>query len=237
MKIVELHDTSYYMGNRIIIDKVNFSLSTGKIVSIIGPNGSGKSTIAKLICQIKLPTDGKITRKNNLTIAYVPQKFSVDKFFPINLEYFLQINQLSAQKCNKLLTEFNLEDKLKSQLSNLSGGEMQRLLLVLALSSQSDLLLLDEPTQYLDIDGQVKLYKIIEEHAKLRNQAVLIISHDLYMVMKSSDHVICLNQHICCQGTAGDVQSNTKFHNLYGNTVLDFITPYTHHHNHTHGSV
>ena len=235
MNIVELKNVSYRRNNQVILDKVNVAITKGNIISIIGPNGSGKSSIAKLICRIWTPTSGKINSSKNIKIGYVPQKFAIDKFFPINVEYFLKINNLSESSYRPLLLIFNLERKLDTQLSSLSGGEMQRLLLVTALACNPDLLVLDEPTQYLDIDGQIELYKIIEDFARNRNISVLMISHDLYMVMKSSDHVICLNHHICCEGSAGDVQANSNFHHLYGNKLFDFIAPYAHHHTHTHG--
>ena len=236
MSILAFHDVNLVKNGQNILESINFSISPGQIISIIGPNGSGKSTIAKLICNIKNPTSGKISKKKDLRIGYVPQTFSIDKFFRIDVAYFLQINNAGKQHSyDHLLKIFNLENKLRTQLTNLSGGEMQRLLLITAFANNPDLLILDEPTQFLDIDGQVELYKIIEDYAKNHNVAILMISHDLYMVMKSSHHVICLHHHICCQGSAQTLQADSKFQNLYGKQLLDFVAPYAHHHNHKHG--
>jgi len=235
MNILEISHLKHLNEDQVILENINLKIERGKIFSIIGPNGSGKSTIAKIICEIIKPTSGKIKKKRSLKIGYVPQQFHIDKFMPISAEYFFNINGLTKSDYLPLISKFRLAKKMHRNLSQLSGGELQRILLVNAFASNPDLLVLDEPTQYLDIDGQIELYKIIEEYANLHKTAVLIISHDLHMVMKSSDHVICLNRHICCEGSAADVQVNEDFNKLFGNQLLSLVVPYQHHHNHKHG--
>ena len=175
IKILEISGLRYQGEDQVILENINLKIERGKIVSIIGPNGSGKSTIAKIICEIIKPTSGKIKKKNLLKVGYVPQQFHIDKFMPISAEYFFQINGLTEKEYKPLVTKFRLTKKMHSNLSQLSGGELQRILLVNAFASYPDLLVLDEPTQYLDIDGQLELYRIIEEYAKQYQISVLII--------------------------------------------------------------
>lgn len=234
MKILKISHLIYRADEQVIIKDINLEIAPGKIISIIGPNGSGKSTIAKIICNIIKPTSGTIIKKRNLKISYVPQQFIADKFMPMTVKYFFEINNLHFKHYAKLAEQFNLVKKLDYKISRLSGGELQRMLLVSALASYPELLVLDEPTQYLDIDGQMKLYGIIEEYTKQYKTAVLVISHDLHMVMKSSDHVICLNHHICCEGNGANLQANSDFNKLFGKQLSSLVTPYQHHHDHKH---
>jgi zinc transport system ATP-binding protein len=234
MKILEISHLEYSADEQVIVEDINLTVEQGKIVSIIGPNGSGKSTIAKIICNILNPSSGKIIKKKNLQIGYVPQQFFADKFMPMTVQYFFEINDLTKKNYSPLAEKFKLSKKMESKISKLSGGELQRMLLVSALASYPDLLVLDEPTQYLDIDGQIELYRIIEEYTKQHKTAVLVISHDLHMVMKSSDHVICLNRHICCEGNAAELHTNSDFNKLFGNQLSSLVAPYQHHHDHKH---
>ena len=111
---------------------------------------------------------------------------------------------------------------------------MQKVLLAKALLGKPNLLILDEPSQGIDINGQLELYKLIDKLCKEKNMSMLIISHDLFMVMKSTNHVICLNQHICCEGTAAFVNQQENFQKLFGRDALNTFSIYEHHHDHSH---
>jgi zinc transport system ATP-binding protein len=234
MRILEINNLKYLANAQVVVDDVSLSIEAGKIISIIGPNGSGKSTIAKIICNIIKPFSGTLIKMPNLKIGYVPQQFFVDQFMPMTVQYFLEINRLSTEHFLALAAIFKISHKMQHKISALSGGELQRMLLVAAFASCPDLLVLDEPTQYLDIDGQIELYRIIEQYIKQYNTAALVISHDLHMVMKSSDHVICLNHHICCQGSVADLRTSKDFNKLFGSQLSNIMGLYQHHHDHKH---
>ena len=123
---------------------------------------------------------------------------------------------------------------LTTSIHALSGGEMQRVLIARALLVQPELLVLDEPAQGVDVTGQAELYALIAKLSRARNMAVLMVSHDLHLVMSATDHVICLNHHICCEGHPHSVQDDPAFTALFGKRVADELAIYTHHHDHTH---
>lgn len=123
---------------------------------------------------------------------------------------------------------------MQSSMHRLSGGELQRVLFARALLNKPKLLVLDEPVQGVDINGQVELYNLINSSKQMFDCAVLMVSHDLHLVMANTDHVICINQHICCQGSADSVANDPDFISHFGTQYADNFALYTHHHDHHH---
>lgn len=234
-ELVTMKAVSFALSQQQIIDRVNLTLPAGKIVSIIGPNGAGKTTLIKLVVGLLTPSAGRIHRVNNLRVGYMPQRLQIDPIFPITVKRFLQLGQKNAQ-LEEVLAEIAIKKSmLNSQLSMISGGELQRVLLARALLRRPQLLVLDEPAQGIDLMGQSELYSLI---ARIRDQhqcAILLVSHDLNVVMAQTDTVVCLNQHICCVGHPEKVSRDPAFQALFGKVAAS-LAFYTHHHDHQHDS-
>ena len=236
-QILKIANLSVTIEGKQILDNVSFNLFKGKIVTIIGPNGSGKSTLARCILKLIEPSSGEIWVKKDIKLGYTPQKISLNPNLPINVLGFLKLeikNKISNELFEKVISETGIDAILLLPLQKISGGEMQKVLLARALLGEPDLLILDEPAQGIDITGQLEFYKLIDKLRQEKNISILIISHDLFMVMKSTDYVICLNHHICCQGTANFVNQQKDFHKLFGHEALSAFSVYEHHHDHDH---
>lgn len=219
-----------------ILKDVSFSIEAGGITTILGPNGAGKSTLLRLILGLLKPTKGKITQVPGLKIGYMPQKLKLNQTLPLTVHRFLSLTTNPFWTPQTILEKVRGEKLLDRPLIHLSGGEMQRVMLAKALMAKPTMLILDEPTQALDIQGQLHFYEMIGQLQKTENLTVLLVSHDLYMVMGTSDHVICLNGHICCEGHPEMVQQNAAYQHLFPHgRTFQTIAPYAHHHDHTHG--
>lgn len=227
--LLNLEAVSKTFANRYVLDKISMSISQGEITTVIGPNGAGKSTLLKIILGLIAPDNGTIERSTELRIGYMPQKLYVDPTLPLTTHRFLRLADVSASACDEALTLTGISDLKNNSFQSLSGGEIQRVLLARAILRRPNLLVLDEPVQGVDINGQNELYRIITNLKETLNCGVVLVSHDLHLVMSDSDHVICLNQHICCQGKPEKVTQDPAYINIFGNTSV-----YNHHHNHQH---
>lgn len=232
--ILSLKDISFSLGEQNILQKVSFELSEQEILTIIGPNGAGKSTLVKIIAGLVKPTSGSIQKSSTLKIGYVPQKLKLDQSLPMKVSRFLSLANISRIKRSEIAILMGIEKLMSKQIHQLSGGELQRVLLARALSIEPQLLLLDEPLQGIDVNGQVELYRLIGQVRNDFSCAVLMVSHDLHLVMAQSDSVICLNQHICCHGVPESVSQHPEYLKLFGKQAAHEIAVYTHHHDHHH---
>ncbi len=234
MPLIQANDLCVHFGDRQVLNHVNTSLHTGEIVTVIGPNGAGKSTLAKTLLGLVAPTHGSVTRQNKLRIGYMPQKLHVDVSLPITVERFIRLGGGNRSEALQAMEHAGINHLSKAQVAELSGGETQRLLLARALIRKPQLLVLDEPEQGMDVTGQSALYKLIAELRDELNCGVLLISHELHLVMASTDRVICLNQHICCQGEPKHIQTNPAYLELFGAPAESGLALYTHQHDHAH---
>lgn len=215
-----------------ILTNISFDLPLNKITTLIGPNGAGKTTLLKIILGFLKPTSGAVVAKGPLSIGYMPQKIVLNQTLPLTVEDFLTLCDDHAFEELKVFSPHLKVQKLrKKSLHHLSGGELQRVLLAQALLKKPTLLILDEPAQGVDVMGQAHLYEIITKAKEELNCSVLLVSHDLHVVMAKSDHVICLNGHVCCQGCPQTVQKDQAYQSLFS-----VFTPYHHHHDHHHDS-
>ena len=205
-----------------------------EIVTIVGPNGSGKTTLFKAIIGSVPFSKGKISIKPNLRIGYVPQQLKVDQTLPITVERFLKLATRNNNDIEKMIAFFGSENIFREQINSLSGGQMQRVLLARALVNEPEILLLDEATRGLDQPGIAAFYRKIENISKETNCAILMISHDLHVVMSASDRVICVNGHICCQGTPENVATSPEYQTLFGSNIDGSFALYRHKHDHNH---
>ena len=218
-----------------VLHDVSVALHPGEIVTILGPNGSGKSTLLRALLGIVTPFAGRVLRAPGLRIGYVPQKLAVDRAMPMTARRFLSLPQAVPEgQALAALARVGLEGLGGRQMAALSGGQFQRLLLARALLTAPQLLILDEPTQGLDQPGEAAFYRLIEEVRRETGAAVLMVSHDLHVVMAASDRVICLNRHVCCEGTPRVVSNAPEYLALFGLGTQGALALYQHVHDHSH---
>ena len=235
--LIKISNLEVKYGSKFVLKNMNLSLKAGEIVTIVGPNGSGKTTLFKAIIGTVPLSKGTIEINPNLRIGYVPQQLKIDQTLPITVERFLKLSNINFEKSlDKTELILGSKDLLDVQINSLSGGEMQRVLLARALINDPQVLLLDEATRGLDQPGVAAFYRKIENIRKSTNCAILMISHDLHVVMSSSDRVICVNGHICCQGTPEIVATSPEYQALFGGDVDGTFALYRHHHDHNHDS-
>ena len=221
-----------FYGAREVLHEVSFSIAPREIITIVGPNGAGKTTLLKCLLGLESLDHGAILRAPDLRIGYVPQQFKPEASMPLNVRSFLA---LYAPINMSLAEKLQVNHLLDQRLTSLSGGELRRVLLLRALLRAPQLLVLDEPTAGVDVAGQGELYRLLKKLSEELDFAVLMVSHDLYVVMASTERVICLNQHICCEGTPEAVGGDASFRALFGDQLANQVALYHHHHSHTHG--
>lgn len=233
--LISLDKVSVEINHQKILYDISLVIHLNQIITLLGPNGAGKSTLVKVILGLLPYTSGTVTRTPNLTIGYVPQSINLNSTLPITVKRFMQLNrQLTNEDMINTLSMVEAEYLINKSMHKLSGGELQRVLLAQALAKRPQLLILDEPTQGVDVNGQVLLYDLIVDAKKHFNCGVLMVSHDLHLVMAKTDEVICLNHHICCSGTPANVSNAPEFISLFGQHDTSPIAVYKHHHNHQH---
>jgi len=229
--LITLNNISLSHNGKNVLDDVSFKLHKGEFVTLIGPNGAGKSSLIKILLGVIKQDSGDITYTNNIRLGYTPQTFSANPFIPISVKDFLTLNQkLDSEFMLQTFELTGIKELLKLPLKNLSGGELQKVLLTRALLNKPNVLILDEPAQNLDIDGQMQLYKLIQDIHQQQNCAVLMVSHDLHRVMKESTQVLCLYHHICCEGLPESILKDEKFNDLFADQINDLMATYEHHH-------
>ncbi|MEB8386523.1 metal ABC transporter ATP-binding protein [Rhodobacteraceae bacterium KMM 6894] len=235
MSLVTVENISAGYGAHTVLHNVSLTVEPGEIVTIVGPNGSGKTTLLRALIGAARLTSGRITQKPGLRIGYVPQKLHIDPTLPMTVERFLRLpRNIPRAACRPALERAGVPDLSGHQMSALSGGQMQRVLLARALINDPELLLLDEATQGLDQPGSAAFYRQIEEVRKTTGCAVLMISHELHVVMSASDRVICLNGHVCCEGTPEIVSAAPEYRALFGTGTGGALALYRHDHDHNH---
>ncbi len=221
-----------------VLTGINLHVSPREIVTLIGPNGAGKTTLVRIILGLQQLSSGQRVVKKGLRIGYMPQKLHIDDTMPLTVNRFLRLTGCRLTAVNDALGRTGVARVLHSPLQSLSGGELQRVLLARALLHKPHLLVLDEPVQGVDVTGQKELYQLItdirDESKEQENCAVLMVSHDLHVVMASTDKVVCINRHVCCYGHPQQVRQDPAYLQLFGRES-DELAVYTHHHDHQHG--
>ena len=222
--------------HKTVLDDISLTLTAGQIMTLIGPNGCGKSTLIRVLLGLEQADSGTVSLSPRLRIGYMPQRLSLDQRMPLTVSGFLQLARgAKAAGISRWLQRLNISALAEQSVHNLSGGEWQRVLLARALLNQPDLLVLDEPVQGVDVQGQMELYQLIPQLRDELGCAVLMVSHDLHLVMAATDEVLCLNGHVCCSGHPDQVSVDPAYLQLFG--VRPGTTPlahYTHHHDHQH---
>ncbi|WP_424979506.1 zinc ABC transporter ATP-binding protein ZnuC [Leisingera sp. S232] len=233
--LLSLDGLSVAHGGNTVLSSVSLSIQAGEIVTVVGPNGSGKSTLLRSVIGALKPSRGTVTRAPGLRIGYVPQKLHIDPTLPLTVRRFLSLPvRVSDARAAEALEQAGAGNLAARQMSGLSGGQFQRVLLARALLCNPQLLILDEATQGLDQPGSAALYQRIEKVRQELGCAVLMVSHELHVVMAASDRVICLNGHICCEGAPEHVASAPEYRALFGSGTQGALALYRHEHNHSH---
>ncbi len=233
--LVRLSQVNVRFGQDRVLNNINLNLHDNCITTLIGPNGAGKTTLVKVILGLVQPNNGNIWRESGLRIGYMPQKLHIDRTLPLTVARFMRTpTRVPVAAMREALAAVGAGHLLDKSIHDLSGGETQRVLLARALLRDPQLLVLDEPVQGVDLNGQIELYRLITSIREQRHCGVLMISHDLHLVMASTDHVVCLNHHVCCSGHPEAVSNDPSFLELFGPAQASTLALYNHHHNHRH---
>ncbi len=233
--LIEAEGLSVAYAGGVALDRVSLSVAQGEIVTIVGPNGSGKSTLLRALVGAVRPSAGRIRRAPGLRIGYAPQRLHLDPTLPMTALRFLSLPERRPRAAAEAALETVGAGGLgEMQMSALSGGQAQRVLLARALLAEADILMLDEPTQGLDQPGAAEFYRLVERLRAETGAAVLMVSHDLHVVMSASDRVICLNGHVCCEGAPSHVSAAPEYRALFGLGTQGALALYRHVHDHSH---
>ena len=234
--LVKMDNAGVFFNNKWLVKDVSLEIEKGKIITLIGPNGSGKTTTAKMALGLYKNISGKV-EKFTEKIAYVPQKISIDWTLPIRVFDFMNLtSNLKSEEINNALDITGAKHLIDNDLKSLSGGEFQRVLMARAVAKKPDLLVLDEPVQGVDFTGEIELYELIKKISETLKCGILLISHNLHVVMSKTDHVVCLNGHVCCSGSPISVANNKKYQELFGEDVSKILSIYEHKHDHKHSA-
>ncbi|MBH68330.1 MAG: zinc ABC transporter ATP-binding protein ZnuC [Rhodospirillaceae bacterium] len=218
-----------------ILENVSVVIGDHNFLTIIGPNGAGKSMLLKCLMGFYLPDSGTIQKSLDLRIGYVPQNFAPEHTMPISVRRFLSLRRnIEKSALTAVAEETDISKLMDQPLFSLSGGERQRVLLARSLLNNPNLLVLDEPAQNLDVSGQLGFYRLVEQVFNERKVSILMVSHDLHLVMASTNEVICLFHHVCCSGEPQIVTKDPEFISLFGNDMATMMAAYQHSHDHVH---
>jgi zinc transport system ATP-binding protein len=234
--LVKLNNVGFRQNKKWLVEGVSLEVKKGKIITLIGPNGSGKSTTAKIALGIYKDIEGSVEKHTN-KVGYVPQKITIDWTLPLRVKDFMILTEvLKEEEIDDALSLTGVMHLKNKNLGNLSGGEFQRVLLARAISKKPELLVLDEPVQGVDYTGEIALYELIKKISDTLNCGILLISHDLHTVMTATDHVVCLNGHVCCSGSPKDIVKNNEYKSLFGDRASQILSIYEHKHDHVHSN-
>ncbi|MDR2831782.1 MAG: metal ABC transporter ATP-binding protein [Rickettsiales bacterium] len=223
-RILKIENLALAYDNKKVLDGINMSVERGDVVTILGPNGGGKTSLVKAVAGMNKSYTGSIVFADNIKIGYMPQNFNISNLMPITVEYFLlnsfskklKKNQFIIAETIKLVGIGNI---LKNQVSEISAGQTQLLLLARCLIAEPDLIILDEPVSAMDINARAKFYDIISKIAKKRLVSILMTSHDLNSVVPCSDYIICVNNTIYCQGKPDEIMENKTLSEIFSSYV------------------
>ncbi|GAD89100.1 MULTISPECIES: zinc ABC transporter ATP-binding protein ZnuC [Vibrio] len=234
-QIVTLKDVTVQFNQRKVLDNISLSINESEITTLVGPNGAGKSTLVKVILGIHKKYQGKVTKAHKLRIGYVPQKLHLNETLPLTVDRFLRLaGKYSQQERQEALALVGASHLIHLDIHKLSGGETQRVLISRALLIRPQLLVLDEPAQGVDVQGQIDLYNLIDTIRHRFGCAVFMISHDLHLVMAKTDNVICLQHHICCSGSPLAISSHPSYLKMFGGAPEASLALYRHQHDYHH---
>ena len=232
--LIALDGVGVRAGGRWLVRDVSLHVARGEIVTLIGPNGSGKSTAVRAALGLVPADAGTVTRAVGLRVGYVPQSIGRGDELPMDVTRLMRLTgRLPESDVRAALSQVGAAHLARARVSELSGGERQRVLIARAIARAPDLLVLDEPVQGVDVAGEALLYGLIDAIRSEVGCGVLLVSHDLHVVMARTTRVVCLNGHVCCEGTPDAVLASPAYASLFGPRA-DTHALYHHHHDHAH---
>lgn len=222
-KLLECKNVSFSYGNEKVLYSVSFELRSGQYVGLIGPNGGGKSTLVRILLGILKTKKGSIEKSDDMNIGYVPQRISSQvSFFPTTVFEIVRsglprnkTSNMSPEQSIKLVGIADLKNKL---ISELSGGQLQKIFIARALVSEPKILILDEPAVGIDPNATLKFYAILKKLNSEKNITIVLVSHDLDVVNNEVDTVFCLNKTLVCRGHKMDLMNEKNLKKLYGDS-------------------
>jgi len=242
---VEAQGVQVSIEGRVVLEKVDLRIARGQLVALIGPNGAGKTTLLRCLLGLQRLTGGAIRLFGQADlrgvlprVGYVPQRWSLDRSFILSVREFLALRLPETRawfwrrrrRTDELLAarlpELGVSAWFDQPLAQLSGGQLQRVLIAFSLLGKPDLLLLDEPTAGVDTPGEQTFYELIAEVHRQRGLTVVLVSHDLSMVYRQATWVYALNRTVCCSGPPELVMNAESLKAAYG----IHVAPYHHHH-------
>ncbi|GAB5469126.1 MAG: zinc ABC transporter ATP-binding protein ZnuC [Rhodospirillales bacterium] len=223
--LLEGQGLSFAYEGSLVLEDIDIALRRGEIVTLVGPNGAGKSTLAKLLVGVLKTKTGRLTQQKGLRVGYVPQALTIDATLPLTVVRFMALGAARKAAGTAALQRLGIANLANRQLRELSGGQRQRVLLARALAREPDLLVLDEPGQGLDLDGQAELSRLL---IALRDQgcSVLLVSHDLSLVLSCTDRVLCIDRTVCCAGAPDSVVGDPAYHRTLGPQAAQVLALY-----------
>ncbi len=234
--LVALKRVCHGFGAGEVLHDIDLVVAPGEIVTLIGPNGAGKTTLVRIVLGLIRPERGQVRRRSGLRLGYLPQHLAIDAAMPLTVRRLLALAPGADRAAvERAAAEVDAAHLLDRPFRGLSGGEAQRVLLARTLLRDPDLLVLDEPDRGVDLGGQVELYDLVQRLRARRGVSVLMVSHNLHLVMASTDRVICLNRHLCCAGKPEAVSEHPEYLALFGPLAARRLAVYTHRHDHRHG--
>jgi zinc transport system ATP-binding protein len=236
--VLTVENLSVTLDGLPVLQNVSFTLQHGEAFAVIGPNGAGKTVLFRALLGL-LPHTGLVEWRPDVKIGYVPQRFSIDRSAPISAMEFFLLQSPNFWRPGPAFTN-QLDQELKSMglgpgvlkkgLGELSGGETQRVLIASALLQKPSVLLLDEPTAAVDAGFEETVYTLLHRVQIERGTALLLISHDLSVVYRYAQRVLCLNKSVVCQGPPVEALNPQALATLYGEASF-----YQHEHGPGHG--
>ena len=220
--LITAENISVCHDKKTVLQDVSVEVKHNDFVTIIGPNGAGKTTLLHCLIGIIEPHAGTIWRQKHLRIGYVPQSITIVPTIPMTVRHFLTLTNNKAARYDQfdtIVDHVAIAEYLDSPLSTLSGGELQLVFLARALLHDPQLVILDEPTQNLDISRQLDFYHRIDMLQQQKGFSIVMVSHDLHFVMRRTRRVICLSCHICCSGSPKDIADDPAFKKLFGHSL------------------
>ncbi|MBQ9251138.1 MAG: metal ABC transporter ATP-binding protein [Clostridia bacterium] len=244
---IDLDQVSVRRGGQTLLQDISMHIHCGQLTVLIGQNGAGKTTLIRALLG-EIPHGGAIRHVDSagrnlahLTTGYVPQHLSFDPEMPLTVRDFLASSMTrrpvwtgisKAIRCevDAALADVDAADLADRPLGRCSGGELQRVLLALALHPAPDLLVLDEPVSGVDRNGLKLFLDTVTRLKETRHMAILLVSHDLRLVREYADHVVLLEKNVLAQGSAEDVFSSNAFENVFGSGETPTLRSHTHVH-------